>query len=216
MGDWNSNAAKIINDRLPEPFHIYTDWSHLGFDRYREGLAILSRYPLIQEDSLYVSDSQDPYSIHSRKVLMAEIDVPFIGVVNVYSTHLSWWEDGFASQFKRLREWAKAKHTPDTQATLLCGDFNVAVGSKGYQLVLESNDYDDQYLKAKTAVLSEQNYRLDDPYWQNYQTDDYRIDYVFMSKVSQLQVMAAQSVFTEEDYGKVSDHCGYLMSFEPK
>ncbi|MCK5189019.1 MAG: endonuclease, partial [Methylococcales bacterium] len=33
-GDWESNSAKLINDRLTRPFHIHTDWSHLGFDKY--------------------------------------------------------------------------------------------------------------------------------------------------------------------------------------
>jgi maltose 6'-phosphate phosphatase len=36
-GDWASNAARIINDQLPAPYHLHADWSHLGFDRYREG-----------------------------------------------------------------------------------------------------------------------------------------------------------------------------------
>ncbi|GAB6142228.1 hypothetical protein JCM14076_29570 [Methylosoma difficile] len=216
MGDWQSNAARIINDRLPEPFHLYTDWSHLGFDRYREGLAILSRYPLSQTRALYVSDSQDPYSIHSRKALMAEIIIPYLGPINVFCAHLSWWEDGFANQYKRLREWAKTKQEPDTQATLLCGDFNVAVGSKGYQLVLESSDYEDQYLAANPDILAEQNFRQKDPYWQNYQSHDYRIDYMFINKSSDLKAVAAKSLFTDSDYGRVSDHCGYLMTFEPK
>ncbi|MBI2875731.1 MAG: hypothetical protein HYY20_02490 [Candidatus Tectomicrobia bacterium] len=48
-GDWRSNAAEIIRDRLKRSYylsyHLYTDWSHIGFDRYREGVAILSTTP---------------------------------------------------------------------------------------------------------------------------------------------------------------------------
>ena len=29
-GDWNGNAAKIIRDRLGEPYVVCADWSHLG------------------------------------------------------------------------------------------------------------------------------------------------------------------------------------------
>ena len=36
-GDWNSNAARIIKDQLAEPYHYHGDWSHLGFQKYREG-----------------------------------------------------------------------------------------------------------------------------------------------------------------------------------
>ena len=53
-GDWNSNAAKIICDRLHQHYHLHTDWSHMGFDRYREGSAILSRYDFVMTDAGYV------------------------------------------------------------------------------------------------------------------------------------------------------------------
>ncbi len=215
-GDWQSNAARIINDQLNTPYHLYTDWSHLGFDRYREGLAILSRYPLHHTSSRYVSNSHDAYSIHARKVVMAQINVPYMGLINVFSAHLSWWEDGFANQFNCLRDWANSKQDSNTSATLLCGDFNVAVGSQGYQLALEGDEFVDQYLAAKTYQPPERNFRTQDPYWQHYASDDYRIDYIFMNRTSALRVSAARRLFTEHDYGQVSDHCGYLMTFEPK
>jgi len=215
-GDWESNSAKIINDRLATPYHIYTDWAHLGFDKYREGVAILSKYPLLKHDAKYVSDSDDVYSIHSRKVVMAQIKVPYIGRLNVFSAHLSWWEDGFAGQFNRLCEWAKAKQTAQVCATLLCGDFNITAGSKGYHLVVDAHQYDDQYLAANSQGVFEKIFRVNDPYWQDYPSDDYRIDYVFLNKTSELTVTSATILFTERDYGRVSDHCGYLMTFEPK
>lgn len=215
MGDWNTNSAKIINDRLDKPYHLYADWSHLGFDRYREGVAILSRFPLTAQESRYVSDSDDVYSIHSRKVVMSEIHVPHIGTINVFSAHLSWWEDGFAEQFARLRDWAAARHNGHVVGTLLCGDFNIAAGSKGYDLVVQSNEYEDQFLAANAHGVFEKIFRVNDPYWQNYLADDYRIDYIFLNKASDLAVTSGRVLFTEQDYGPVSDHCGYLMTFEP-
>ncbi|MDP3878624.1 MAG: endonuclease/exonuclease/phosphatase family protein [Methylobacter sp.] len=215
-GDWASNSARIINDRLPVPYHIHTDWSHLGFDKYREGVAILSKYPLHKHDAKYVSDSHDVYSIHSRKVVMAQIKVPHIGLINVFSAHLSWWEDGFAGQFQRLCEWADAKKSASVTATLLCGDFNIAAGSTGYHLVVDAHQYDDQYLAANEQGVFDKIFRVNDPHWQNYLSDDYRIDYIFLDKTSELQVISARVLFTEQDYGSVSDHCGYFMAFEPK
>ncbi|MDP1774934.1 MAG: endonuclease/exonuclease/phosphatase family protein [Methylobacter sp.] len=215
-GDWESNSAKIINDRLTTPYHIHTDWSHLGFNKYREGVAILSRYPLIKPDAKYVSGSHDVYSIHSRKVVMAQIKVPYIGRVNVFSAHLSWWEDGFAEQFQRLCEWAEAKQSAQVNAALLCGDFNITAGSTGYHLVVDAHQYDDQYLAANSQGVFEKIFMVNDPYWQDYPTDDYRIDYIFLNKTSELRVTSATVLFTEQDYGRVSDHCGYLMIFEPK
>ncbi|NOR71632.1 MAG: endonuclease [Methylomarinum sp.] len=215
-GDWESNSAKIINDRLDKAFHLYTDWSHLGFDKYREGVAILSRYPLSHQQSRYVSDSDNIYDIHSRKVVMARAHVPYIGEVNVFSAHLSWLEDGFESQFKRLHQWAEENDSGKIKATLLCGDFNITAGSSGYQLVVDSNQYDDQFLAANHQGVFERIFRVNDAHWQDLLADDYRIDYVFLNKTSQLQVTSAKVIFTEQDYGRVSDHCGYFMTFEPK
>jgi maltose 6'-phosphate phosphatase len=215
-GDWSSNSARIINDRLPQPYHLYTDWSHLGFDKYREGVAILSRLPISNQQSKYVSNSHDIYSIHSRKVVMTRVHVPFMGAINVFSAHLSWIEDGFEEQFNRLHEWAADNQAEDIKATLLCGDFNITAGSKGYELVVDSNEYDDQFLEINQKGVFEKVFRVNDDHWHGLLTDDYRIDYVFMNKTSQLQVTSAKVIFTDEDYGQVSDHCGYFMTFGPK
>jgi maltose 6'-phosphate phosphatase len=215
-GDWPSNSAKIINDHLRKPYHIYTDWSHLGFDKYREGVAILSRFQLAGQESRYVSESYDPYSIRSRKVVMAQMQLPYLGLINVFSAHLSWIEDGFKEQFNRLSEWAEEKQTEQVKATLLCGDFNIAAGSEGYSLVVNSHQYDDQFLAANSPGVFEKVFKVNDPYWQHYLADDYRIDFIFMNKSSELMVTSGTVLFTEQDYGRVSDHCGYLMTFEPK
>lgn len=215
-GDWESNAARIINERLQKPYHLHTDWSHRGFDQYREGVAILSKFPLIEKDSCYVSDSHDPYSIHSRKVVMAQIILPYLGIINIFSAHLSWIEDGFKEQFMRLSEWAKRKESENVQATLLCGDFNIAAGSEGYRLVVDAHQYEDQFLAANSPGVFEKIFRVNDPHWQHSLSDDYRIDFIFMHKESKLKVKSGIVLFTDLDYGRVSDHCGYLMTFEPK
>ncbi len=215
-GDWPSNSANIINQRLKTPFYLYADWAHLGFEKYREGVAILSRFPLQQQASRYVSASEDAFDIHSRKVVMGQLDMPFFGRLNLYSAHLSWWEDGFEQQFSTLHEWVESIGNSDQASSLLCGDFNVANGSQGYQLVVQQYGYRDQYLQANQQGLTEQEYRVDDAHWSHLQADDYRIDFIFMQPHSRLKVIAAQTLFTEQDYGRVSDHCGYVMTFEPK
>lgn len=216
QGDWDSNAARIINEQLATAYHIHADWSHLGFDRYREGVAILSRYPIDDYDARYVSDNQDVFDINSRKVVMAAINVPYIGLVNIFSAHLSWLEGGFAGQFQRLHEWAAGKQNPGTVATLLCGDFNIAAGSGAYQMVRTNYGYDDQYLAAQDVYQPEKNFRVDDPYWQQQLSQDYRIDYIFMDNTGGLKAVAADTLFTDQDYGRVSDHNGYLLAFEPQ
>ena len=199
-GDWNSNAARIICDRLGNSHFVCTDWGHIGFGQYREGTAILSRYPFLMQDSRYVSATQDIHNINARKVVMGQIQVPYFGVINVFSVHLSWWHDGFRGQFENLRQWAETRQTPDVAATLLCGDLNSAANAEGYAVA--SQDYEDQFFKANARRLS--------------RADDHRIDYVFMKKGSALEVRSAYRLFTADDYGPVSDHYGYYGEFEPR
>ena len=199
-GDWNTNAAKIICDRLGSSYSLYTDWGHIGFGTYREGTAILSRYPFVMQDSRYVSTTRDINDIHARKVVMGQIHVPYFGVINVFSAHLSWWQNGFREQFECLRGWAESKHTPDVAATFLCGDLNTAAGTEGHAIV--SRHFEDQFSKANPQNPCG--------------ADDARIDYIFMKRGSTLHVQSASQLFTAHDYGAVSDHHGYYGEFEPQ
>lgn len=69
--------AHCLVERLIEKGLIY-HWSwaynHIGFDRFHEGVAILSLKPL-KPSELLVSDANDPTDYHTRKVLLAETEV---------------------------------------------------------------------------------------------------------------------------------------------
>jgi maltose 6'-phosphate phosphatase len=213
-GDWLGNTARIIQERIGRPYHIHHDWSHLGFDRYREGSAILSRHEFLETDSGYVSGSTDPRSINSRRVVHARINVPWVGPVNVFSSHLSWMND-FREQFPRLRQWACERHSGDTAATLLCGDFNVPAGGEGYDIATGDGLFTDQFLRAQLF----QRYQAGQgPMPNGYERPhpaDGRIDYLFLHRESRLIAVAAREIFTDTDYGRVSDHTGYIVDFEP-
>ena len=216
QGDWNSNAARIIRDRLRRQYHLHADWSHLGFDRYREGIAILSRYDFIASDAGYVSSSHDVYSINSRKVAMVQVNVPYIGAINVFSAHLSWPSGGFLEQFERLRCWANQKHGDHLAATFLCGDFNIKAGSEAYEAVVKTREYEDQFLAATARSVFDKVFRHASPDVGRELAADGRIDYIFMQKRSSLHAVSATELFTDHDgYGRVSDHIGYLVEFEP-
>jgi maltose 6'-phosphate phosphatase len=216
-GAWDSNAAKIIRDRLRQHYHLHTEWSHIGFDRYREGIAVLSRYDFLMTDAGYVSSSHDVYSIDCRKVVMVQLNVPYMGMVNVFSAHLSWPSGGFFEQFDQLRAWANHKHGNHLAATFLCGDFNVKAGSEGYQAVVRTREYEDQYLAATSRNAFEKIFREQSPNIDRHLAKDGRIDFIFMQKHSWLQAVAARELFTNGDhYGRVSDHIGYCVEFEPK
>ena len=213
-GDWASNAARLINSHLPEPYHLHTDWSHLGFDRYREGVAILSRHPFAYVDAGYVSDSQDPFDIHARKIVMAQVRVPDIGPINVFSAHLSWPSDGFYPQFERLQRWAAEKQTPEVAATLVCGDFNIAAGSEAYRHIVDTGEFEDQYLKIASPGVFQRVFRERQGDAMRLLEHDGRIDYLWLRNGSRLRAIRAEELFTPARYGRVSDHTAYLVEFE--
>jgi maltose 6'-phosphate phosphatase len=215
-GDWGSNAAKIIRDQLRHHYNLHTDWSHIGFDRYREGIAILSRYDFLMKEAGYVSSCHDVHSIDSRKVVMVQVNVPYMGLVNVFSAHLSWPSGGFFHQFDRLRAWANQRHNDRVTATFLCGDFNIKAGSEGYQAVVRTSEYEDQYLAATERSIFETIFRKKSANIDRQLAKDGRIDFIFMQRSTSLQAVVARELFTNDDhYGPVSDHTGYCVEFEP-
>lgn len=214
-GDWPSNSARIINERLKQPYHVHADWSHLGFDRYREGLAILSRYPFEQYDSRFLSHCRDPYKISTRKGVMGKVKVPYFGAIRFYSVHTSWWADGFEHQFYKLHEWEANHADQDVKGTLICGDFNTEAGSIGYERILDTQHYDDEFLAVTSPQVFNKVFRQRERNWQQHLQHDGRIDYVFRTRNSQLRATSARFLFNAREYGRVSDHEGLFVSFEP-
>lgn len=223
-GDWADHAGQRLQKKLGAGYHLHTDWAHLGFDKYREGVALLSRFPLQNPASRYLSADHNIYSIHARKAVFAQVNVPAFGLLNVFSAHLSWWDGGFAEQFDTLRAWAAECHTPAVLATLIGGDFNVPVGSAGYRHMLQTREFDDQFLKVLRRPVFDAVFPtappagVDDPAPANWSglAHDGRIDYILLKTGSPLRAVAARELFTPQDaYGPVSDHVGYLVEFEP-
>ena len=110
--------------------------------------------------------------------------------------HLSWLEGGFQEQFQRLSVWAEHKQDATTKATLLCGDFNITACSAGYQQVVDLDVYEDQYLAVNKQGVFNQVFKVHDAQWQDLLADDYRIDYIFMNKNSELKITLADIAFS--------------------
>ena len=147
---------------------------------------------------------------------MVQVNVPYIGAINVFSAHLSWPSGGFLEQFERLRCWANQKHGDHLAATFLCGDFNIKAGEEGYRAVVQTRDYEDQFLAATSPDLFDQVFRQPSADIERELARDGRIDYIFMEKHGSLRAVSATELFTDNDcYGRVSDHVGYLVEFEP-
>ena len=79
-----------------------------------------------------------------------------------------------------LLNTANHKHGDHLAATFLCGDFNIKAGSEGYQAVVRTCEYEDQYLAATSSNWFEKIFRQQSPNIDRHFAEDGRIDFIFM------------------------------------
>ena len=213
------NMAYIITTMLRAQhgmlYDYYWDWSHYGWDRWEEGVAVLGRYPLARYGSHYVSSNSARSFWKSRNVVYATLATP-LGAINVFSAHLGWWDDGeepYKQQFDNLMRWQRSEQYSKLNATLLCGDFNEAAGSPGYRYSVNSGKLRDCYLTTLPSGMYDSTIGGKIDGWQAGDEDGKRIDYLFMTDNSALRPILAQRIFTEKCYGRVSDHVGVYCYF---
>jgi hypothetical protein len=85
---------------------------------------------------------------------------------------------GFFDQFDRLRARANQRHGDNLAATFLCGDFNIKAGSEGYQAVVRTGEYEDQYLAATERSIFENIFRKNSANIDRQLAKDGRIDFI--------------------------------------
>ena len=192
--------AHCLVERLIEKGLIY-HWSwaynHIGFDRFHEGVAILSLKPL-KPSELLVSDANDPTDYHTRKVLLAETEVDG-RLVTVASCHLSWWDKGFQEEWVQVEKELLQRDMP----LVLMGDFNNPVGYEGYRHILKSPlALQDSHVVAAT-VIGTATVEGDIAGWAG-NKDALKIDYIFTSK--DFNVKKSAVVFDGKATPVVSDH----------
>lgn len=218
FGTTDTNMVNQILLRLDErQYFSVMDWSHYGWEVWREGSAILSKFPLTSSDARFISSPG--HSRHenwkSRNVPMARIDMPQIGQVTIFSVHAGWWDDPdepFQDQYRRLLEWSTEYQQPGA-TTILCGDFNVPAGSQMYRTMMKDSGYSDQYSLANPRGMHDATIGGGADGWEDSNSGK-RIDYILMNDDSPLDVLRAKRVFTKHYLGRVSDHVGVYAEFK--
>ncbi len=232
------NAALVITDRLrsrhQRDYDFFWDWSHLGWEVWEEGCAILTPHPILATESRFVTRSTAGRAFKwSRNVPRARIATPHHGTVDAYSVHLGWWDDPqepFQHQFDQLLAWTRANAAADSaadaadsaadraanvtaDAQLLGGDFNIPAGSVGYDYLIERSGFTDVYLSTNPDGSRDPTVggRIDG--WAHGDAEGKRIDYLFLAPGSRLAPVLSQRTFTEGSLGRVSDHNGTYATF---
>lgn len=214
-GESPSNMAFRICNRLRHWgrwYHIHQDWSHIGFYRWREGTAIMSRYPMHHNFSAYVSWDQRKDNYMSRNITVSCIAVPWFGLLHVANVHLSWAHHGFFEEYANLRNLISSRLHFGVRADLMVGDFNAPAGGHAYHHIVHNQEYVDQFYVLHPHRFYEPSYHGEIDGWKNYPPN--RIDYVFKRNGHPIHIKSMDVIFNNHFYPIVSDHFGYLARFE--
>jgi maltose 6'-phosphate phosphatase len=139
------NFAHVLLEKLKKlgvtGYKLVWEFVHLGYPGYEEGVAILTKHPIIQEYSFFVSKNPDTNYWKTRKIAGAKIS--YQGhPISFYSCHLGWWndeEDPVQTQIEEL-----FKNVPQDELFFLMGDFNnsATVKNEGYDLIMSYGVHD--------------------------------------------------------------------------
>ena len=220
------NMALIITDKLKEKFdkeYSYVwDWAHYGWNVWEEGVAVLSKHPLVESDSRYISTNVSTSNITSRKTIYASYQMQSksgvqIGKINFFSVHNHWrtseTDNEQNNQITNIQNMVTEKDSLNPSiVSFVCGDFNVNPTSsypwsEGYFNMINNNEYIDSFLE----IYSDAN---DIPAKSIYNTigGTYpgRIDYIFMQNKPNVKIIDSQIIFNNDVVESVSDHNGVL------
>lgn len=202
------NFAYVLTELLKERGRTYYwSWtaSHIGYDRYAEGVAILSKQP-IQASDCRVSVEDDFSDYHTRRLLIGKTNL-FGQMVRIVSSHYSWWQSdqkaGFSYEWDRTIDYLKQESGP----IILMGDLNNAadVSEEGYDYLHQTApQLHDAY---QLASEKQGRYTVEksiDGWEGNHQ--QLRIDYIFLT--ADFTVDTYRVIFDGKTGPVVSDHYG--------
>lgn len=201
------NFAFLLQEKLQKKgLDYYWTWepSHIGYDIYDEGVAVLSLQPIQDVCSFFASENTAYDDYKSRKV---------IGIKSAnqwfFSLHLGWWQDAhdpFQAQWKKCTTIFDSLSEP----IFLLGDFNnpAHLKQEGYELVTQTW-FDTYHL----AEHKDYGYTVAEAIdgWTDNQSG-LRIDYIFANRP--VKTLSSQVIFNGTNEPVVSDHFGIALEIE--
>lgn len=182
-----------------------------GYGIYDEGLAVLSRSPILGTSQFYTTGIRDYENWKTRKILGINTRTEY-GEESFYSVHMGWWDDAeepFKGQWNRIRKGLaplSGKHL------WLMGDFNAPahVTGQGRDLILGSGWYDAYDLAASRDSGVTVADAIDG--WRNQgEISGMRIDYIWTNR--RVPVISSQTIYDGTTFPVVSDHFGIITEY---
>lgn len=177
-------------------------FSHIGYDVYEEGLCILSKHPIIEEDRFFITHNHNTAYWKTRRILRTTI-LYEEQAIDFYTCHLGWWtdeEEPFKDQVDKLNE--RINHE---RLSFIMGDFNNNANKReeGYDY-MSSKGWIDTYTvaKKKDKGITVQGQIAG---WETNQ-EALRLDLIWTNK--QVSVEESRVCFNGMNGDIVSDHFG--------
>lgn len=187
----------------------------LGYSKYDEGLAILSKKPIAETNVVLLSKDADYSNWRTRYAL----GVRPAGTEDwFYTVHLGWWTDEvepFEGQWQKLQNEVIA-HKHEGRVFLM-GDFNspAEVRGEGYDLIAGSG-WHDTYLLAKDKDSGVTVQGVIDGWRDKLSEADMlngmRIDHIWCNE--QADVEKSRVCFNGNNEPVISDHYGVVIDLE--
>lgn len=190
----------------------YWTWLPLkkGYDKYDEGIALMSRSRIIETDVVRISETDDYNNWKTRKIIgirtEAAPDEWF------FSVHYGWWDDldePFQNQWQKTAEYMK-KYS----RVWLMGDFNspAEARNEGYDMINGGGWYD-SYTLAKTKDNGITVGKVIDGWRDKVSgTGGMRIDQIWCSQKA--EIASSEVIFNGANKPVVSDHYGVVAEYE--
>ncbi|ESO95144.1 hypothetical protein LOTGIDRAFT_232223 [Lottia gigantea] len=207
-GELGPNQIEYISSVLPQYQFVYQPAmlmpTSLTNGKVEEGLAILTKYEILHHDYILLfRNASNSADRHQRICLHVEINIPGVGSVHVFNTHLSLSHEARERSVKQIWSYINTFTGPK----ILLGDFNAEPQEKSIRyLVAKSNMVDMwPYIHGKNSPGKTFNARK--------RERNKRIDYIFHLQEINTEILDIQ-LFEEKDFGSTaaSDHLPLLST----
>ncbi|SDZ17002.1 endonuclease/exonuclease/phosphatase family protein [Bacillus sp. 166amftsu] len=189
-------------------YNIVWDFSHIGYDIYEEGLAIITKHPIVKQSSFFISESKDISYWKARKIV--SVTISYKGKnITLYSCHLGWWndeEEPFQDQVDCL-----IKNVNGNELSFLMGDFNnnARLQGEGYDYLMQKGFYDTYELALKKDEGTTVQGKIAG--WDE-NKQNLRIDLILSNKPT--TVLSSKVIFNGVNRNVISDHFGVEVQLD--
>lgn len=191
-----------INRQVEQKYSLFWSNSHIGYDKYDEGIAFLTRLPVYEVDPFYCSQHQRLDSILSRKILGLTVEYQN-QLIDCYSCHINLPDCEGENQLDNIRNIVERSQSENLK--ILMGDFNTdAISNPQAYRQIKSLGLLDSYELAEQKDSGITVEKAIDG-WQSH-SEEKRLDYIFLNQAK--RVLSSQVIFNGKNKPVVSDHFG--------